>query len=466
MHRGMHHYHVKHHPHKVDDKTREEILTLDIWKLFIKLAIPAIFGMLMYAVYIFVDAIFVGQWVGKAGIAAISVVYPLTLINSAIASFMGMGFASVLSRAIGAREEKTVSKILGNSTILVFIFSSLYTVIGFVFAEQLVGFLGAQGEVLSMGTSFFRIVILGSFFFNFVSSSTMLTLAEGKIKAAMMIVATGSLLNVILDPIFIKVLDMGIQGAAIATVISMISTTILALFYYITGDGELSFNLKGFLLDLHLLREMAPVGASGMAMQLMVVVEQAIIYKSIGHYGGGDELALMGATLNMLAFALIPIWGISQGLQPVVGMNFGAKNFARAKEAFKKFMLAATAIVAFIWALFMLFPKNILSMYITDPDLATSGANVFRIVMALFFANGFILLSATFFQAIGKGGKASLLLVSRQLIIFVPLVLILPLFLGLDGIWISLPVADLLVIFLAFFLIQRELRFMRSSAAE
>jgi putative MATE family efflux protein len=454
----MHHFHLKHKPHKVDEKTRSEILNLPIWKLFTKLAIPAIFGMLMYAIYVFVDAIFVGQWVGKEGIAAISIVYPLTLVNSAIAAFMGMGFASVLSRAIGAEDDKTLKKILGNNTILVLIFSVIYTVIGLLFAENMVGALGATGTILSYGTTYFRIVVFGSFFINFIGSSIMLTLAEGKTKAAMSIIMAGSMLNIILDPIFIKVLGLGIEGAAIATVIAMVVTTILTLIYFITGDSELYFNKSGSHLDSKLLHEMAPVGASGMAMQLMLVIEQVIIFKSISIYGGGDDLAIIGATLNMLAFSLIPIWGISQGLQPVIGMNYGAKKYDRVKEGFKKFVIAATGMVFVIWALFMLFPQSVLSMYITDSKVASSGAPAFRIIMSMFFLHAIILLSATLFQAIGKGGMATFLLVARQVIIFAPIVIILPLFMGLDGVWISLPIADILILVITSVLVIHEFR--------
>jgi putative MATE family efflux protein len=436
----------------LDESARNEILTLGIWKLFLKFAVPSIIGMLMYAVYIFIDAIFVGQWVGKEGLAAISIVYPLTLINTGITAFMGMGSSSLLSRAIGANDEETVSKILGINTLFIFIFSMIFTGLGFFFAAPLVRFLGGRGTILTYGVSYFRIVVLGSLFFNFIGSTNMLMRAEGQIKAAMILITIGSILNIILDPIFIKVLGMGVRGAAIATVISMIITSIITLAYYLFGGSKLSFNKKGFFSSFRLMREITPVGASGLAMQLMTVVQQIIIFKSIGHYGGGDELALIGATLNMFAFALIPMWGISMGLQPILGMNFGAKKYPRVKEAFYKFLLASTVIAFVIWALFMLFPERILGMYITDPALVSSGTNVFRIVMGVFLLQGFLLLPATLFQAIGKGGMASLVLLAREILLFVPLVIVLPLFLGLVGIWISVPIADVLIVILALIL--------------
>jgi len=433
----------------MDDSARNEILTLDIWKLFAKFAVPSIFGMLMYAVYIFIDAIFVGQWVGKEGLAAISIVYPLTFINAGITAFMGMGSASLLSRAIGAKDKDSVSRILGLNTLFIFVFSVIFTVLGFFFAEPLVRFLGGRGTILTYGVSYFRVVVLGSFFFNFIGSTNMLMRAEGQIKAAMIIITIGSVFNIILDPVFIKVLGMGVQGAAIATVISMIITSIVTLVYYLSGDSDLYFSKQGFFSSFHLMRDIAPVGASGMAMQLMTVIQQIIIFKSIGFYGGGDELALMGATLNMFAFALIPMWGISMGLQPILGMNYGAKKHSRVKEAFNKFLFASTAIAFFIWIIFMVFPVRILGMYITDPALVASGANAFRVVMGAFLLQGFLLLPATLFQSIGKGGMASIVLLAREILLFVPLVIVLPLFMNLLGVWISIPIADVVIAVIA-----------------
>jgi putative MATE family efflux protein len=450
----------------MDESAREEILNLSIWTLFFKLAVPGIIGMLMYAIYIFIDAIFVGQWVGKEGLAAISIVYPLTLINMGISSFMGMGSASLLSRAIGAEDRETVSKILGNNTLFILVLSAVFTVIGFLFAEPLVRFVGGRGTILAYGTSYFRIVVLGSFFINFIGTTNMLIRAEGQIKKATIIISIGSILNMVLDPIFIKVLGMGIRGAAIATVLAMFVTAIVTLLYFLRGGSELSFDRKGFRFAPHLMRDISSVGVSSMAMQLMIVIQQIIIFKSVRFYGGGDELALVGATLNMLSFALIPLWGITLGLQPLIGMNFGAYKYPRVKESFNKFLLAASVFTLVVWAIFMVFPDRILSMYITDSALATSGANMFRIMMGAFFIQGFILLPATLFQSIGKGGTASFLLLAREILLFVPIVVVLPLFMGLNGIWLSIPLADALIAVLAIILFVIVFRSMGVSHQE
>jgi putative MATE family efflux protein len=465
-HAKHHPFHPKHHPRNLEESAREEILTFGMWRLFAKFAVPSIFGMLMYAVYIFIDAVFVGQWVGKEGLAAISIVYPLTLINTGITAFMGMGCASLLSRAIGSGNKDTVSRILGINTLLILIFSAVFMILGYAFAEPLVRFLGGRGTILSYGVRYFRIVVLGSFFFNFIGSTNMLMRAEGRIKEAMIIITLGSVLNIILDPLFIRVLGMGVRGAAIATVISMFVTSMVTLLYYLVGNSELSFNGKGFFSSFHLMRDIVPVGASGLAMQLMTVIQQVIIFKSIGFYGGGDELALMGATLNMFAFALIPMWGISMGLQPIIGMNYGAEKYGRVKEAFYTFLLAATAIAFVVWAVFMLFPDRILGMYLTEPALVASGANAFRMAVGMFLLQGFLLLPATLFQSIGKGGLASVVLLTREILLFVPLVVVLPLFMDLWGVWISIPIADAAIAVLASILFIVVLRSLKTNEHE
>ena len=286
----------------------------------------------------------------------------------------------------------------------------------------------------------------------------MLIRAEGHMKEAMIIIAAGSLLNIFLDPIFIKVLGMGVEGAAVATVISVGVGAFLTLMYFISGVSKLTVSMKTLRFAPELMRDIAPVGFSGMAMQLMTVIQQVTIFKSIASYGVPNDLAIIGATLNMLAFAFIPLWGISQGLQPIIGMNYGAKKYSRVKESFRKFLLAATVVALIIWMIFMIIPHMILSLYIPDTEIVNSGINVFRVVLSVFLLYGFVVLPVVFFQSIGKGNIASFLLITRQVILFVPIVIILPFLMGLNGVWIAIPISDALIVIISFILVIRELR--------
>jgi putative MATE family efflux protein len=460
MHFGklLHHFHVKHERKEEDEDVKDEILTDNIWTLFKKLAIPSMIGMFMYSVYLFVDLIFVGQWIGTDALAAVSIVFPLVLVNLVIAAFAGMGFGSLLSRRLGAGESDAAKGILTSSTLFILACSLVYTVLGLAFSETLVGFMGVSGEILELGTSYFEIVILGAFLFNFVATATMLVLAEGKPMVTMIIVTIGSLMNIVLDVVFIWILEMGVEGAAIATVTSMGLAALVTLIYYVSGKSELSLDREGLRTGPRLIRKIAPVGASGAAVNLLALVEQLLIFKSVGIYGTADDFALIGATLNMLAFAGVPLSGIGQGLQPLVGMNYGAKNFDRVKEGYKKFLIASTLIAGAIWCLFMLFPEAVLSMYIDDPELSTVGTSMFRIVMGVFVLRGFILLPPVLFQSIGKGRTAFLLLMSDSVLLFAPVIIAFPYFMGIDGVWIAMLVGDLLIITMGLYHVLTEFR--------
>ncbi|UCC92292.1 MAG: MATE family efflux transporter [Thermoplasmata archaeon] len=456
--RLIHHFHVKHERHDVEEDTKDEILNDDIWTLFKKLAIPSMIGMFMYSVYLFVDLIFVGQWIGANALAAVSIVFPLVLVNLVIAAFAGMGFGSLLSRRLGAGEEDAAKGILTTSTLFVLACSMIYTVLGTIFVDELVAFMGVTGEIHTLGVSYFKIVILGAFLFNFVATATMLVLAEGRPMVTMMIVTIGSLMNIVLDVVFIWVLGWGVEGAAIATVMSMGIAASATLAYYLSGRSELSFDREGLRTGPQLLREIYPVGSSGAAVNVLALVEQVLIFKSVGIYGTDNDFALIGATLNMLAFAAVPLSGIGQGLQPLVGMNWGAKRFDRVKEGYFKFLLASTVIAGVIWALFMLFPEAVLSLYVDDPELSSAGATMFRIVMGVFILRGFIILPPVLFQAIGKGRTAFLLLMSDSVLLFAPVIIAFPYFLGIDGVWLAMLCADILIIVMGLYHVAKEFK--------
>jgi putative MATE family efflux protein len=466
MNKLMHHFHVRHPPTDVEDSATQEILTLDMWSLFKKLAIPSMIGMFMYSVYMFVDLIFVGRWVGSEALAAVSIVFPLVLVNLVIASFIGMGAASLLSRSMGKKKGEPVPGILSGTTLFAVLFSVVYTVLGVTFANQIVGFMGASGEILAFGTSYFEIIILGAFFFNFVAISTMLIQAEGRPMAAMVVVTLGSSLNMVLDIVFIYGLGMGVEGAAIATVIAMMVTALIALAYYLFWGSVLSFDMEGLRSAPRLMKEIAPVGSSGAALSILAMVEQILIFKSVGLYGGETDFILIGATLNMLGFAAIPLSGIAQGLAPLIGMNFGANKKDRVMEGYKKFLIASTGIAGVIWIVFMLFPDKVLSIYIADPAVASSGSSMFRVVMGAFALRGFIILPPVLFQSIGKGTTAFLLLLSDSVLLFAPVIIAVPYFIGIDGVWLAILLGDILILVMGTFHVFRESRTMERNKAD
>ncbi|MDC7124743.1 MAG: MATE family efflux transporter [Spirochaetales bacterium] len=442
------------------NNTRDELVTAPMGKLFVKLALPGVVGMVAIGLYQLVDAIFVGNMVGKEALAAISIVYPLTLINTGISVLFGVGSASVLSRAMGAKDNETVSKIFGNLTIWVFLLSIITMLLFFFFAEPLVRFMGAEDElIVTHGTNYLKIIALGSIFVNFAQASNMLIRGEGRMKEAMLIMGLGTVLNIFLDPICIKVLGWGIQGAAIATIFSQFVMAIMCIVYFKSGTSNIPS--KKIKLDSKITPEVLAVGVSAMFMQVMSLIQQAVMYKTIAVYGGGDELAVMGAAIRLMAFAFIPVWGISQGFQPVVGMNYGAKKYDRVKKAYGFFTGVGSIFTGVAWICFMIFPKGMLGWFIKDQALIESGYPYVREMLALFVCMSYFIMSVTLFQATGKASKASFTIISRQVVFFVPLVLILPRFMGMDGIALATPIADALVCVISLFMILGTFREMK-----
>ena len=325
--------------------TRTKLLTQRPFSLMLELSIPAVLGMVVVGLYNMMDSIFVGQMVGSVQMGAVSVSYPFTLINAGSAAMLGVGSASVLSRAIGKKDENTVKKIMGNLVAAVVILSVIYTVIGMVFTRQLLSLAGASDNILNYAEKYLRIIFAGSLFVNFFQSANMVIRGEGQLKKAMFIIASGAILNIILDPIFIALLNpygMGIEGAAYATVLSQFVQAVITVWYF----KKKSPNVKigRIRIDGPILRQVLAVGVSALLMQVLTLVQQTVIYRVAANYGGETSQILLGAALRFWNFSFVPLWGISQGFQPAAGTNYGAKDYDRVKLLTKVFIAAATVL--------------------------------------------------------------------------------------------------------------------------
>ncbi|EKS4343029.1 MATE family efflux transporter [Clostridium botulinum] len=438
------------------NKNREELINGNMLTLLLKLSIPGIIGMLVIGLYNLCDAIFVGKLVGETALAAVSISSPFTFINNCIAVLVGVGSSSILSRAIGSKDDKVINEILGNLILSVLVLSLAVTILGCLFSENLLRFSGATGEILKSGINYLRIVYIGSFFVNFSQSANMLIRGEGKMKEAMSIMALGAILNIILDPIFIKTLNFGVEGAAIATIIAQIIQALVTFIYFKRNKSILSVNRLKFAFDL--MPEILSIGGSAAMMQLMYLVQQTALYKLTSIYGGDEQLVLMGVALRILMFTFIPIWGIGQGLQPIVGMNFGAKKYDRVKDAVKIFSIASTIFIGILWVFYMLKPRVVLSWFINDKTIIENGYEFFRLMFLTFPVSGLIVMSMTFFQSIGKGGKSALITILKQVILFMPIAIILTKIIGIKGTWLSSSVTDSIVFVLSLVLLAMEFK--------
>lgn len=441
--------------------TREMLLTASPFRLMLSLSLPAILGMLVVGLYNLADAIYVGQLVNAAAMGAVSVSYPFTLINTGVATLIGVGSASVLSRAIGKKDQDTIDKIMGNLIALNLIFSITITVIGMIFTRQLLSLTGAEGEILEIAIQYLRIIFVGSLFVNFAQSANMIMRGEGVLKRAMIITGAGAILNIILDPIFILLLrdnGNGATGAAYATILSQFITAAITLWYFCKKSSLVRINK----VKIHgsLLPEIFSVGVSAMLMQVMTLVQQTVLYNTASQYGSDTWQILLGAALRFQSFAFIPLWGISQGFQPAAGTNYGAKEYGRVKKITLGFALGATILSLIFYLPAQFAPKAILSMFINDADIVAQGAGDFRALFSTYITLGFMIIVMTLFQALGKASKASVLVILRQIVLFIPMVLMIPKLhnVGIHGVFWAPAITDGVVFVMSVLFLMAEFR--------
>jgi putative MATE family efflux protein len=438
------------------DNARENLVSGDIVKTMLSLSIPAILGMVVIGLYNFMDAVFVGRMVGPEAMTAVKVAYPFTLLNSGIATLIGTGSASVLSRAIGKKDQETVDKIMGNLIALVVILSVIIMAVGLIFTRQLLSLSGAKGDILTEANRYLKIVFMGSLFVNFAQSSNMVMRGEGKLKKAMLIMGSGAILNIILDPILIMAFgkENGILGAAVATISAQLFQAILALVYFTKNSENVKINKIGVIGSIT--KPVLSVGVSAMMMQVMSMLQQTVMYNTVERCGGGEWQTILGAALSLQAFSFIPLWGISQGYQPAIGTNYGAKSYDRVRSFNKAFMIAATILAAVFYIPIMIAPKAMLSMFITDAAIVETGAPMLRVLFTSYITYGVLILAITFFQAIGKAGNAAILTLLRQVLLFLPLVLILPLVFtkSVEGVFYAQLITDVVVLVMAVILMS------------
>ena len=441
--------------------TRTKLLTQNPVSLMFELSIPAILGMVVVGLYNFMDSVFVGQMVGSVQMGAISVSYPFTLINGGTAAMLGVGSASVLSRAIGKKDEATIGKIMGNLVAMVILLSAISTVVGMVFTRPILTLAGASGDILNYAEKYLRIVYAGSLFVNFFQSANMVIRGEGQLKKAMLIIGSGAVLNIILDPIFITLLNpvgRGMEGAAYATVLSQIIQALITVWYFKKKSQHVK--IGRIRIEKSLLPQILAVGVSALLMQVLTLVQQTVIYRVASNYGGETSQILLGAALRVWNFAFVPLWGISQGFQPAAGTNYGAKDYNRVKKLTGVFVASATILSLLFYIPVELFPANVLSLFITTPGVAASGATNFRIMFSTYILQGSFLIAVTLFQSLGKANKATWLVLFRQIILFIPLAVILPMIggMGIRGVWLAIALTDAILVVITISMMLAEFR--------
>lgn len=438
---------------------KEQLLTKTPLALLVQLSVPAVIGMMVIGLYPLMDGIFAGKIIGQAAMAACGIALPLTFINNGVATLIGIGSASVLSRAIGKGDTKTVDKIMGNLIFWVMIFSAIITIGGILLAPHFLTLVGAGGEIKTLGIRYLRILFLGSLFVNFTQSANMVMRGEGLMKKAMLIMGLGALLNIILDPIFMIAMGpYAIEGAALATIIAQFIQALVTLHYFTRKSKVVK--IRRIQSDAQIKKAMFAVGASAMMMQILFMIQQTLLYKMAFQYGGEANGILMAASLRVYAFSFIPLWGMSQGLQPVVGTNFGAGEYKRVRESMKVFCIGGLILAGIFWLPALVWSGAILGLFGVAPAIIADGIWSFRMFYSIFILYGVMVMVITFFQSIGNAKKAGQIVMLRQLIIFVPAMIVLPMCFGISAVWFTEPLVDFIVICYALIAMRNELNHM------
>jgi putative MATE family efflux protein len=425
-------------------KNNQILADPNIPRLLMKLSVPATIGMTVMALYNVVDTIFVSRGVGSLAIAGISIVFPIHLIMLALGQMIGMGTASLVSRSLGAGNVERARQAFGNALVSIAIVGVSITILSYLFMNQILALFGATTAILPYARQYLSIIVANTTGFMFIITSNNIIRSEGHAKVAMGLMMNSAIINIILDPIFIFALGMGIRGAAIATVIAQLTTAVRAVIFFQSGVSILHINTRYLKLDASILREVFAIGVSSFSRQIAGSIVVISINKSLALYGDDLYIAAYGVINRMMSFAIMPIFGIAQGMQPIAGFNFGAHRYKEVKKVIRLAMISATAFSSLSFLLFYFFPQPLFRIFTDDPELINRGIKSIKLLIMAGPIIGFQVIGAVVFQALGKALPSLLLSLSRQVLFLLPILVLLPRFIGMPGVWLSFPFSDLL----------------------
>lgn len=442
--------------------------TEPIGKLLLKYSVPAIIGMIVNALYNVVDRIFIGNIpnVGALAITGVGVTMPIMTIILAFGMLIGVGATANISIKLGQGKKEEAETIIGNTITLSVIVSLLISIIGILFGDIILKMFGASDATLHYAKSYIYI-ILGGTLFNTIAFTLNNTIrGDGNPKLAATIMVVGCLTNIVLDKLLISEFNMGIKGAAIATVTSQMVTAIWALMYYLRGKSNLKFRKSSLKLDKSLVKLIFAIGSAPFAMQIAASLVQVISNNALKAYGGDLAIGAMATISSISMIFLMPVFGINQGAQPIIGFNYGAKQYDRANKTFKISAIAAIILMTIGWILMQAKPELIVGMFNKDPklmDITINGAKIYLFMLPIV---GISITGSNYMQSVGKAKSAMILGLLRQVILLIPMIMVLPKFFELNGVWYAQPVSDFLSTMITIVVLVKELGRYKTDNAE
>ena len=429
-----------------------------IGKLLLKQSLPASIGILVMSLNILIDTIFVGQWIGPNAIAAINVVLPVSFFIAALGMSIGMGGGSIISRALGSNHKDKANKTFGNQLMLTLLFTIMFMILGLVFKESIIPTFGGKGVLYAPAKTYYTIVLYGVPILGLAMMGNNTIRSEGKPKYAMYAMMLPSLSNLLLDYLFIYVLDWGMEGAAWATTLSYGICTSYILYFFLSGKSDLFLKISDLIFDFSIIKEIGSLGFVTLARQAVVSITVLMVNNILFELSGESTVAVYAIISRMLMFALFPILGITQGFVPIAGFNYGAEKKDRVLEVIRTALISATVLATFVFLTIVLFSETIASAFTRDQAVVMKTKEVLMWVFLSTPVVGIQLIGSAYFQAIGKAIPALLLTLTRQGFFFIPLILTLPSYFGEMGIWISFPIAELIATIVTAYFLRKELK--------
>lgn len=453
----------------INQKDRQQMLAnAPIGKLLLKLSVPATLAMIVNALYNIVDAIYIGQGVGFLGMAGLTVAFPIQMFILAVGQMVGIGGGALASISLGEGDSEKADNVAGNAYVLIVILGVMIMLFGSLFLDPILKLFGASADVLPYARDYMSVIFYGAVFFSFSVVGNNIVRSEGNAMVAMISMMIGAGLNIVLDPIFIFVLDMGIRGAAIATIISQFVSFIYLLVYMYSGKSI--FAIKPHHLRPHVayMSEILQLGFPAFSRQVGGSILAIFLNNSIVQYGGDIALSAFGAINRIISFLFMPMFGVLQGFQPIAGFNYGAKRFDRVRESIRIAQIVLIAMSSFGWLIAQLFPGLIMRLFTPEPEVIAIGVKALRIIISAIPFVSIQIMSASVYQALGMPKPALLLSLLRQFILFIPLMYIIPAVtgLGLTGVWLTFPAADIISTVVSIFMLLKLNRQMKAAQSQ
>lgn len=430
-----------------------ELGTKPVGALLLQYALPAIVAMVASSLYNMVDSIFIGQGVGAVAISGLAITFPFMNLSAAFGAAIGVGSSTFLSVKLGQRDYEIANRILGNNAMLNIIVGIGFGAICLLFLDPILRFFGASDATLPYAREYMQIILVGNAVTHLYFGQNAVLRAASKPKMAMYITIFTVIFNALLDPLFIYTFQMGIRGAAYATVLAQFVALCWQWRLFSDKEELLHFEYDKFRIEMPIVRNIIGIGISPFAMNACACLVVIFINNSLVSYGGDMAVGAYGIA-NRIAFVFVMVtMGVCQGMQPIAGYNYGAENYHRMLEVLRLASITGTAVCFVGFLIAMLLPETCARLFTSDPTLIGYSVLALRYMMCTFFFIGAQMVITNFFQSIGKAKISIFLSLSRQLVFLVPLIYILPQYMGLDGVWLSMPVSDIVAAVMAYVMI-------------